>query len=471
MRPAAVALALIPIALSGAAPARAAAQLGARADTVAVGLAELVRVAMMDNLRLRAAYAEVRGTATAARATRSRYDPIFNLGTDSDAGSVGGQVVGLLPTGASYLVGSVAPSTLPGEPIYPNAIVASVSQPLLRGLGFKSARPAIRAVDAGIAASRERLVRARAEVSVEIGLSYALLVERHRQEAIVARSLLRAEELRDAYTELHRLEKITEIDLITAQLGVASRQASLLEVRRDRREAEDALVFAVYGARAPTVFARGEAVLMPTDTAVVATTLDALDALDAATDRAIAARPDVVAARHDTERARLQVEYARNASLPTLNISAALTSTKLEQVGVSNGLRRDSRVEEWSVGLVMSRPLRNSGASAERERAAAQLAEAEVALLEAENAVRAEVRAAYRDIELGREQVALAAEASRLARRQYDGERERLTLGLTDLFRVLQYEEQVSRVERAEASARLSYAASVLRLELALGGR
>ena len=83
--------------------------------------------------------------------------------------------------------------------------------------------------------------------------------------------------------------------------------------------------------------------------------------------------------------------------------------------------------------------------------------------------MRQEVRAAVRDITLAREQVTIADSASNLARDQYRMENERLKLGLSDIFRVLQYEEQVGTVERAEAEAWLAYATAVVRYWLAMG--
>lgn len=441
-----------------------------RADTTFVGLDEMVRTAMTNNLTLLAAMAATREAQSYTRATRSRFDPLLSLGSDTDADGVGGQLSGMIPTGARYLLGSVAPTALPGEPLYPNALVASLTQPLLRGLGFQSARNAIRAVDEGVAAVQARLERTRTEVRASIGAAYYLLVERHRQEAINARSVGRAEELHNAYRELRALDKITEVDLITAQLGVASRRASLLESRRDRRDAEDALIFAVYGARAASMLTGGDRALMPRDTSVV---LPTLPTLDSAMTVALELRADIAAVRHESERAQSQVRVSRNALLPSFNLTGALTSTltsTLTQPGLGSPVGTgDTRVKDWSLGFVFSRPLRNMESSAERARAESAKMRADVLVSDAENSVRADVRAAYRDIVLGREQVALATEASQLARRQYAGERERLNLGLTEIFRVLQYEEQVARVERAEASAWLSLAVSAVQYTLALG--
>jgi outer membrane protein TolC len=431
------------------------------ADTSYLDLASLVRTGLVLNLRLRGALAETEGIATFARSVRAPFDPNIGLGTDADAGAIGGQMGGLLPTGARYLLGSVAPVPLPGEPVFQNAIVASLTQPLLRGIGPQSVGRDVRAADEGVRAAFLRMERARDEVAVEIAVSYAVLVERHRQEAISARSVRRAQELLDAYTALHALERISRVDLITAELGVASRRAALLAAERDRRAAEDALVFAVYGARAASMLAQDGTALMPRDSCA---RLPEMLALEQATASALAERPDVDAARHELTRARYRRQFARNAALPALDVTGAVSRPLTDR-----GNLADPSTQEWFLGVTLSRPLRNVGATADRERALANEQRAAIALEELENAVRGEVRAALRDLSLGRQQAELAAEAARLANAQYAGERERLDLGLSDIFRLLQYDEQVARVEQADARAQLALAVAGLQYRIAAG--
>jgi outer membrane protein TolC len=437
------------------------------ADTVVVHLDALVRAAMSQNLDVLTAATGVRESAAYRSSTRSRFDPVISLGGDPLTGSYGGQLVGGLPTGGQYLVGSVAPTTLPGEPVYPNALVASVTQPVLRGFGLGSVRNVMRAADEGAAAGLARYSRVRDQVTAQVSLAYNVLIERQRQEAIAARSLERAEELSAAYAELRLIDKITEVDLITAQLGVASRRARLLSFRRDREEAQDALTFRVYGAGAAERLAGENTFIMPADTAI---DIPALGPLDQTVARALETRPDVVAARRDLSRSTYESAYSRNAKLPALNLFGAITST------LEDSLRRplnagifDGRRTEWTFGIELSRPIGNTHARADAERAAAAETRAGIAVADAENIARADVRSAYRDIGMRREHVRIAAEAAQLARRQYEGERARLDLGLTDIFRVLQYDDQVAEVEHAEATAWLALASSVVQYRAATG--
>lgn len=434
-------------------------------DTIPLRLIDAVRTALEHNLQLLSSQAETRAIEARSRLSRSPYDPIVNLGAEPASSLYGGQLLGVLPTGASYLVGSASQSTLTQSGLEQNELAATIQQPLFRGLGFWSVRTAIRASDEGAAAARARYTRARDAVVAQVIISYDILIERHRQEAIAERSLARAQGLLDAYTELRALSKITEVELITARLGATSRRAALLAVRRDRQAAQDALLLAVYGARAPRALPNDSAVLMPNDTAL---TLPVLPSLDSAMAKALRIRPDVEAARRVVSQAKYQAEYARNASLPTLNLLGTITSrdTAARNGVISSG---QPRQVEGALALTLSRPLFNRSGAAERQRTSADEARARINLLDAENVARTEIRAAFRDIALGRERADLATEASVLARRQYEGERARLDLGLTDLFRVLQVEEQVAQVERAEAVAWLDLAAAIVRYNVAIG--
>ena len=441
-------------------------QQSARVDTTGVHLDELIRTALSQNLTLLTAVAEARSVGSRVRGVRSPFDPIVGISTASNERNYGAQLSGVLPTGALYR-GSLGWQNMPGQ-LQQNTLLASVDQPLLRGLGFGSLRNSIRATDEAAAAADFRLARVRVEVVASVQRSYAQLIESHQTEAVAARSLSRALDLESAYTELRRLDRITEIDLITAQLGATSRRATFLSARQRREAAQDQLVVVAYGARASLRFASEAVVLMPQDSV---SPPDVGLALEVAIEQALSAREDVEAARRDLAQARLLERVAGNALLPSLDLSATLSRTQLNSTSSLAGitLRETTKPLSASIGFTLSRSIVNVASRADRERAQALTELVSVALADAENQVRVEVRAAYRDIDVGREIVQLAAASSALARREYAGERERLDLGLTDIFRVLQFEEQVSKLEQSEATVRSSLAAAYIRLQAALG--
>ncbi|MEP6763255.1 MAG: TolC family protein [Gemmatimonadaceae bacterium] len=437
-----------------------------KVDTVRVRFDDLVRTALTWNLRLQSIGAETRGIRSGALAVRSPYDPLLGAAAATNEQRYGAQVSGVTPTGASY-AGSYTRTAFAGEQAKQNAFLASISQPILRGFGFASLRNTIHATDEAIASADARLSQARVDITATVGMLYAQLIESHQIEAVDSRSLGRAEELGAAYEELRRLDKITEVDLITAQLGVTSRRAELISARRVRQSAQDELVVAVYGSRSVARFPADDVVLMAADSVPT----EEGTSLDDAIAKALAARPDVEAARRQVFEVRYLETVARNLQLPTLDLSVALSRSRIDGVSPLFGTLYNSLASptKASFGLTLSRPLFNNAGNADRERAAAAVDLARVALADAENVVRLDVRSAYRDINVGRELVRFASAASELARRQYDGERARLDLGLTDIFRVLQVNDQVAKVEVNEAIARSSLATAQVRMRAAMG--
>jgi len=429
-------------------------------DTVRVKLDDLARSSLRHDSRLAAASADVETALSFITSARSPMDPSFSIVGDRSA--VGGQLSGFLPTGGLYLLGSPSTSASAASK---HALAASFSQPLLRGVGYGSLSAATQSAREGTAAARSRLTAFQDAVVTEVAIAYRVLTAQQRQEAIAARSLARAQELLAAYSELRTLGKITEVELNTARLAVASRRATMLAERRDRQNAQDALIFLAYGDVAAAALVGDDVTLAPTDTVLGLTDLPTLDT---ATARALRLRPDVAASRSVVTQLEQQRRYVRNSGLPTLDLSTAFTSSLVDSA--KRVLSGSARQTDWTVGLVFSRPILNSASGADAQRIAASELRARYRLIDAENNARAEIRAAFRDIGLGRERMALATEAAGLARDAYAGERARLDLGLTDIFRVLQYEDQVAQVERAEAGAWLALATATDRYRGAIGG-
>lgn len=67
------------------------------------------------------------------------------------------------------------------------------------------------------------------------------------------------------------------------------------------------------------------------------------------------------------------------------------------------------------------------------------------------------------------ERLGFADTARALSRRHYDGELERMELGLSDAFRVTQVEEELATAELAAAQARFDLAKAVSAFHFAMG--
>jgi outer membrane protein len=460
-----------------------------RSDTVRLGLEEALNLALTRNLDLLSSLEGLRSVNAQLMRAHSAFDPEVQLEPGYafseqmqypadgrvrvaiPSRRYAASVAGTLPVGTEYRAGSTLQSTVIGQQPAGNTheLRLSLTQPLLRGFGVATVQAPIRAAQLGIAAAEGRHRQHRNEIVADLTAQYMQLVWRERQRESALRSLRRAEDLERAYAELRALARVTEIDLLTARYAVANRRATLLSADRDRRDAQDALVFAIYGADATAVLRADEVVYQATDTTIA---IPELPTLSQAITGALAARPDVMGAQHDVEQARVNEQVARNSLLPTLNLDGSVAATGVAQSGWSVAPRgvNEGHTFDWGLGLIVSYPLRASRARADVEEARAVVNQSDLAVESARNTVQLEVRAAYRAIVIERERLAVQRDATRLARAQYDGERERLRLGVTDLFRVLQFEDAAADAELAELAAAFDLATAVARYTAATGG-
>ena len=112
------------------------------------------------------------------------------------------------------------------------------------------------------------------------------------------------------------------------------------------------------------------------------------------------------------------------------------------------------------------------GQFAERQRyvnARADLGRTRTDLAELRQAIDIDVRNAVRDVDARRRQVALAARASELALRKLDAERQKLNLGLTTNFRMIQFEDDLVRAQNSELEATIAYLNALASLDQTLG--
>ena len=90
-------------------------------------------------------------------------------------------------------------------------------------------------------------------------------------------------------------------------------------------------------------------------------------------------------------------------------------------------------------------------------------------MAELRQAIDIDVRNAVRDVDARRRQVALASRASELALRKLDAERQKLNLGLTTNFRMIQFEDDLVRAQNSELEATIAYLNALASLDQTLG--
>lgn len=484
--------ALVPTALV---PAAAVAQ-SLLTDTLPgrpITLEALVRIGVRRALPVLGARLDVDASAAAVRGTEALFDPSLTLSPDVSWGTsrlflptgitpqwtsgntLAGQLAGVLPTSTQYGVSinsaqTVAPTTTTrlNRLQSTNILALSVGQPFLRGAGAAGGRAQREAAEIGLEAAELRFQRQAEQLVANLEIQYWAAAQREEQERVARQSLERAQTLHARNLQLRRLQRITAVDSVTSEAGVASRLGALATAVRVRQDALDALILLAYGADAPAELARDVPALR---TVTPPPEPPPLPGLADAERLAVQGRPDREAAQRDLDRQGRLLRVARNGLLPQVNVvtTYVLSGVNVAGRGFAPARTADVGARGLTGGVAVSVPLRNNGARAALELTRASYEQARLGIVEAENSARGDTRQAYRGITLGREALDQAVRALALTRRQFEMESERLRLGLSDVFRLLQVEDAVSNAQLTEVAARYALAGAVTQFQLARG--
>jgi outer membrane protein TolC len=384
-------------------------------------------------------------------------------------------VAGELPTGTTYDVAFDSnrrgefPAQLQEHGVEVDSrLTVSFAQPLLRGAGTSIARADIRSADLAALAATRRYERVAEETVAAVERAYWELAFADATEAMERESLERATALLGRNQRLVALGLTAQVDLLTSRQAVAAREAAVTEAVRSRRDAAERLVFLVYGRQATDRLAVAEGLRVSAP--VVAPVVPAVDEAEA---EALKRRADLAAAREEVAISSVRVEVARSDLKPSLQLTGSYTAAASNAANLRLwGTDRvgDLAVTGWQGGLVFTVPVGNAVGKAGYRQALLGRSQQELAVSALENDIRLAVRQASRAITEGARRLTQAEEALTLARLQYDAETKRLELGLSDSFRLLQFEQLVADAQGAAIQARYALAFAISDYNLAVGG-
>ena len=439
-----------------------------------LSLDAVVRTAMDHNLPLEASRLRRRIAGAEVTTEAGLFDPALSLradlvrsrGATQETGTYSARLDQVLPWGTEIGVGvdgaRYPAAAVPGSR-YDADVGLFLRHPVLEG--FLTRDTELEVARRLERASVHRLARAMQSVTAEVTLAYWDLAEAEAIQAVLRRSYQIAEALLFRNRQLAARELVAQVDVITARSGVALRRAGLVDARRSRLDAAEALVFLVWGAEAEEELARDT---VPVKTAPTPLDVPVLGPRDEIEARALDERNDISAARLELDGAREAARATQNARLPFLALESSLRTGGTDP-SFQGSLGALDQGTSWSLGLAFAQPLGNR-----RDRGLDRIANLDVDLraLEltiVENLVRQDVRLAVRAISAGQERLEAAEEAAELARAQLDAERGRLELGLGDSFRLLETEENAVQAELESVRARYDLARAITRYRLAVG--
>lgn len=354
---------------------------------------------------------------------------------------------------------SLDPSTASLNPAYDADLTLSVRQSLLRGFGTSVNRAAINRAEIGLQranldfkATVLNVIQATENAYYNVAYAREQLNVRNFSYALAQRLFDEAKVRRDTGVA-------TNLDVLTAEVGVANAHRSVILAEQETKDRQDALL-ALIGQ-----FQLDEAI----GTVRFADVTEATPVFASSYLMAKQNQPDYLSSQAAIEQLKLDLKVAKDDARPDLTVGAALGLSGTNGSGhdaFSDALDRQNH--SWQVDFAFSYPWGLTSGRARYRQSLATLNREQVRLKQIEQTIEVQVRSAVRSVETNLESVRIAVLAARLSEQQYELEKARFDAGQSTSRRVLEAQNdlETARVSELQAKVTLQNAITALhRLE------
>ena len=400
--------------------------------------------------------AAIRSVSQAASAT-SRIEGVTVEGLRSDSTSFqAGVAERLMPTNGTLGLAATASRNASNSanalvnPSFGNGVSATLNQPLLKNAGRTIAKAPVERSKLGVNIAtlgyRSRVLA----VIRDTELAYYNLVSTRETLRIRQLSLDLALRLLEENRARRASGLAIDLDVATAEVGVANARRSLLQADQAARNAEDALISLI---NLPSFDERPGAVSFQDYN-------EPPPSFASAYKLARDYYPDTLSAVDAIKQLEIDLAVARKNQLPSLALNASLGYTaRATDRGYGEAIDTlpDHHGNTWSVGLSYSAPWGRRADKATYRSTLAGLNAQKVRLEQLEQQLLVSVRSAVRAVETNLASVQIAAQATQLAAKQYDLQKARFDAGLSTSRLVLQAQDdlETARVNELTAKATL----------------
>lgn len=365
------------------------------------------------------------------------------------------------------------------DPEYRTVLFLDFTQPLLRDFGRDVNTADLRIADQRLQQARYGYLDQAQRLAEAIELAYFELTRAHE----ILRLRIESRDLASELLEGNRVKSEAGIVPITevqeAETAVAARDEQVVSSRQQ-------LETAAY--RLKNLLEIGHNDPLAADL-LFTETLPSIEpdwpTLEEAVATAIAARPDLERLRLEIVSRDIRLAYYQNQRLPRLDLEASFGVNGLsgDPSGVpTNGAltnrgdywhsldqAADGDGYAWFAGLRFEYPLGNRAADATYRQAGHAKRQALYSLKSLENTVETEVRNALSTVARVYERIQVADRFQRLADITLGQEMERLQEGLTDTFRILDFQAAVIEARVRKANAQIDFHQGIASLYRAMG--
>ena len=473
---------------------------GAQAESIRLSLKQCIAIALENNLDLQIERITPLQEADDVTAERAAFDPLIVSGSDSSSSllsvsesrsqttTVGGDpsrsdsaTAGIaleqpLHTGGALLGGynisrGDGGSDNDGSTINPywySDVFIYISHPLLKGAGTDYNLAGIRVALNDQQSSEEDLRSEALSVVFEVEQAYWNLVRANEDLRVGLKSLQVAMDNRQSSRLQVEAGTRPELDLTTADAGVAERLSSVIEAEAAVRDREDELKDLV---NLPQKWYLKDLRIATTDRPdEAAASGDHPTTLAEAIRTALKCRPEVTQMEIATRSAEIALRLRKNELLPSVSVSGVVGYTGLDEShGESTEHVGQLKYFRRGVALTFEYPIGNRSARAAHRRAKLDIRSAKLQTQQTRQSIIVSVRAALREIRTNRRRVLTTRQARDLHHERLQAEQRKKEVGLATSLNVLEVEEDFVAAERDYVNALVDHQISLANLEKETG--
>jgi outer membrane protein TolC len=394
--------------------------------------------------------------------TTSTLDGTTAIGprADNTSGSIG--VTQLLPqtnatlglsTGVSRAATNSRFSTL--NPSYGNNVTATVSQPLLKNAGGTVARATVERNKLGLSIAQLTYQSSVLTVVLNTETAYNNLVSARETQHIRELSLDLAQKLLDENKARRATGTMTDLDVLTAEVGVNNARLAVVNAQQNVRTAEDNLLTLInasdYNQRPGSVnfadYTGGE------------------PSFDLSYKLARENSPDYLSTAKSIQQSEIDLSVAKSGKLPSLNLNGSLGYNNTDHsYDDAIGHIVPHHGNNWSLGLVYSQPWGQKADNARYRSTLATLNSLKMRLSQLDQSLIVQVRAAVSAVKTNLVGVDIAVKATELSIKQYELQKARFDAGLSTSRLVLQAQDDLETARFNELSSKVSLRNSLAQL-------
>jgi outer membrane protein len=341
------------------------------------------------------------------------------------------------------------------NPNYGNTISATLSQPLLKNFGPKVNKANIERSKLGLGIANLNYKSRVLTIVRDTENAYNNLVSARETLRIRQLSLELAQRLLDENTARRSSGVATDLDVLTAEVGVANSRRAAIQAEQTVRNAEDSLL----GLFTPENFDLRPGVV------TFAPYNEPAPSFAVSYKRALDNQPDYYSALSAVKQLEIDLASAKQNRLPALNLDARLgySANDRSYYDVISALP-NRHGNNWSLGVSYTMPWRMKADTARYRSTFASLNSQKARLAQFEQSLLIQVRTAIRAVETNMASVEIAAKATELSAKQYELQKARFDAGLSTSRLVLQAQDDLEIARLAELSAKVTLRAAVAEL-------